>query len=218
MGKIKKKLGEMLIEAGLLDEFQLSKALGQQKQWGGRLASILISMGFIDEKSIASVLEKKLGSQCMSLKGSKIPPEVLKLVNHDMAVKYCVLPLEFDKKTLTVAVSDPTDLKTIDELSFMLGLKIKPVLAIESSINSAIEQHYTGKTSRGKTHIADTRNLPEDIQLTRNEAPHIDKSCPPEILIEAIMEILIEKGLIKQEELSKKITRKLKRSQLWKAT
>lgn len=213
MREIKKRLGEMLIEAGLIDGLQLSSALGQQRQWGGRLASILIDMGFIDERSIASVLEKKLGQKCISLKNRKIPAEALKIVNHDIATKYGILPLDFDKKSLTIAMSDPTDLKTIDELSFVFGLKIKPLLAIESNINKAIALHYTGITPKVIKHTIDTNKLPEDLQVTRFERTKPDTSHPPEIVIETLVEVLIEKGLITKEEITNKIWGKLRESQ-----
>ncbi len=211
MGEDKKKLGEMLLDTGLIDESQLSSALEQQKQWGGRLASILIGMGFIDEQSIASVLEKKLGQKYISLENTEIPAEVLKIVNHDIAVKYSILPMDLDKKTLTVAMSDPTDLNATDELSFALGLKIKPVLAIESSINKAIQQHYSMGIAGGKKHVINTENLPKDMVLTRNEPlKPVKPSYSPKALIEALSEVLIEKGLIKEEELSNKLNKRLK--------
>ncbi len=213
MMKNQKKLGEMLMEAGLIDDLQLSSALGQQRQWGGRLASTLINMGIVDEHSIATVLEKKLGHKCILLKNMKVSPRALKTVKPDIVTKYRILPLDSDEKTLTIAMSDPDDLKTIDELSFALGLEIKAVFAIESSINDAIAQHYTGTTSGGKRHIPDTKRSPESVQITMNEIPRQNKTYPPDLLIEAISEILVEKGIIKKEDLGSKIAKKLKRSQ-----
>src|SRR4030066_552331 len=141
--KDKKRIGEILKEAGLIDEFQLATALGRQKEWGGRLASILINMGFVDEESVASVLEKQLGQKCLSLDNKEIPPEALNTIKPDIVKKYCIMPIESDQKTLTIATSDPTDLKAIDELEFTLGTRIKPLLALEYSIKKAITQHYS---------------------------------------------------------------------------
>ncbi len=211
MGKVKKKLGDILMEAGLIDKFQLISALGQQRQWGGRFASTLVNMGFIDEKSVVSALEKQLGYKCISLENREIQPGALKIMKFDISEKYCIMPLDFDNETLTIAISDPTNLNTIDELSFILGVKIKPVLAIESSIKNAIAKHYTGVTPGGKKYTIDTEKLPENIQIISYEKAENDTLHPREIAIEALVEILIKKGLITKEELMNKIEKKIRR-------
>ncbi len=138
----RKRLGDMLVEAGVVDDMQRSAAVGEQKQWGGKLGSILIRMGFIDEKSVATVLEKQLGRKCISLKNKEIPLNVLGMVKPDIAKKYHVIPLDFSKSILSIAISDPNDLGTLDDLSFMLGVNVKPVLALECEIKNAINQYY----------------------------------------------------------------------------
>ena len=224
MREDKKRIGEMLVEAGLITELQLSSALGEQKQWGGKLASVIVSMGFVDEKAIASVLEKQLGQSCISLDDREIPPEVLKRVKLDIAKKYCIIPLDFDKGTLTMAMSDPTDLNTTDELSFILGVKIKPVLAIESGIRNAIAMHYEGITLEGKTYKSVVEGAPEKIGILRTEhdlspppspervsstgLPSEKKEITAKMMVEAIVAVLIEKRLITREELFKKIKEK----------
>jgi type IV pilus assembly protein PilB len=215
MKKDTKKLGEMLMEDGLLDGYQLSAALGYQKQWGGRLASIIINMGFVDEKSIASALEKQLGKKCISLTDIKIPPDAINAVKHDIAVRYSIIPLDFDKRTLTVAMSDPTDLRAIDELSFIIGVRIKPILAVDSGINKAIAKYYAGTTVEDRKIRADKVKKPlEELEVTRNERTEertrLQTPYPPEILIEALTEVLIEKGIITREKLTNKIREKLK--------
>ena len=207
--KDKKRIGEILKEAGLIDEFQLATALGRQKEWGGRLASILINMGFVDEESVASVLEKQLGQKCLSLDNKEILPEALNTIKPDIVKKYCIMPIEFDQKTLTIATSDPTDLKTIDELSFILGVRIKPVLALESSIKRAITRHYAGVIfADSSIYQIDTANLSEHVDLMRFEKIKPDISYPPEGIIEALAELLIEKGIIKKEDLTGKLRKK----------
>ena len=207
--KDKKRIGEILKEAGLIDEFQLATALGRQKEWGGRLASILINMGFVDEESVASVLEKQLGQKCLSLDNKEIPPEALNTIKPDIVKKYCIIPIEFDQKTLIIATSDPTDLKTIDELSFILGVRIKPILALESSIKRAITRHYAGVIfADSNIYQIDTANLSEHMDLMRFEKIKPDTSYPPEAIIEALTELLIEKGIIKREDLTGKLRKK----------
>lgn len=142
MVKGKKRIGELLIDAGVIDEFQKSAALGEQRQWGGRFGSVLIRMGIVDEESIVSILEKQLGQKCISLKDREISPKILSIIRPDIAKKYSIMPLHFDKRTLSIAISDTNDLGTIDDLSFMLGINIKPVFAIEHDIKNAIARYY----------------------------------------------------------------------------
>lgn len=132
----------MLVEAGIIDDLQRTAALGEQRQFGGKIGSILINMRMVDENSICEVLEKQLGQKCVSLKDKNIPLSVLSALKPNEAMKYHVLPLDLDRKTLTIATSDPNDLGMLDDLSFMLGLNIKPVLALEYEIKKAIRMYY----------------------------------------------------------------------------
>ncbi|MCK5427091.1 MAG: type II secretion system protein GspE, partial [Thermodesulfovibrionia bacterium] len=130
----------------------LSAAIGHQKQWGGRLVNILINRGFVDEQTVISVLKKQLGVKSASLEGIKISQKALDKVKHDIAEKYCIMPIDLDNNKLSIAMSDPTDLQAIDELSFILGLNIEPLLASESGIRKAIAEHYTSAhTQEGHT-------------------------------------------------------------------
>jgi type IV pilus assembly protein PilB len=224
MTKAKKRLGEMLIEAGVIDETQLNSALTHQKQWGGKLASILIELGYLDEKAVASVLEKQLNVICVSLKDMDISPEAKKLIDADTAQKYEIIPIDFSKEreTLTLAMSDPTDLKAIDELSFLLGLEIKPVLAIKSVITRAIQKNYLGQPVAASDaadlggHIIDFENLPDEMEITRHEklkeksgTEDISQSLHhPKLVIDALLEILNDNTI--KEVLVKKISKKLK--------
>ncbi len=216
----KKKIGEILIEAGLINEFQLSSAIGIQRQYQGKLASILINMGFVDEKAVASAIEKQLRQKCISLDGKEIPVEVLNKVKPDIAKKYCILPIEFDQKTLTIATSDPTDLKTVDELEFMLGARIKPVLALEYSIKKAITQHYPGITFEDSNLYQNVHRIEaekfSEIDLTKFEKISSDPekispdfSYSSDIVIETLIEILSEKGLTTKDELKDRVKKKL---------
>ncbi len=233
----KKRIGEMLIEAGLIDELQLKSALGYQKQWGGKVGSALVEMGFVTEKGVASTLEKQLGVVCTSIEGMDIPPNILHTVKVDIAKKYGVFPLSVEGKTLLIATPDPTDLKALDELSFLLGMRIKPVLALESDIKRAISIYYEGNTQSGRTYKVDVNKLTEKIQMMQPAAGEIrEHEIQPEIIhhemiqpetirkeepkaeqkkeiaqkavIEALIAVLTEKGIITKEELIKKLKEK----------
>ncbi len=145
---VKKRFGEMLLEAGVIRLDQLSTALAYQKRWGGKIASVLVEMGIVNEKTVAPFLERQVGWKCITLDDFRLSPEVLNLVKPDIIKKYHIIPLNLEKKTLTIAISDPADCKTIDELAFLLGLKIKTLLAVEYSINKVIYNYYSGGSSQ----------------------------------------------------------------------
>jgi type IV pilus assembly protein PilB len=142
MVEVRKRVGEMLLEAGIINDLQQTAALGEQKRWGGKFGSILISMGFATEESVASVLEKQYKQKCISLKDRQIPSSVLSMVKPEVARRYGIIPLEFNKRTLTIATSEPNNLALLDDLSFMLGVNIKPQLAVEYEIKQAIDRYY----------------------------------------------------------------------------
>jgi type IV pilus assembly protein PilB len=220
----RKKIGEILIDAGIINSMQLSAALGEQRQWGGRLCSIIVRMGFADERAITQVLEKQLGVSCISLDNRQISPDTLKKVKIDVARKYGIIPIEIQGLTLTVAMSDPTDLGTVDELDFILGMRIRPVLALESGIRKAISFHYEGIAAESKSHkgvletspkldnvLKDERYLTHPIFSERAVGSQVrteQKEIPVKTMIEALVSVLLEKGLITKEELMKKINEK----------
>jgi type II secretory ATPase GspE/PulE/Tfp pilus assembly ATPase PilB-like protein len=142
MRKTKKKLGEMLLEIKAIKENQLELALSHQRRWGGKIGSILIDMGIVDEETVATTLEKQLGCQCVSLKGSDVSEEAIKAVKYELAKRFHIMPLKLTGKTLTIATSDMGNIKMIDELSFSLGFNIKTIFAVESSIARAIKRSY----------------------------------------------------------------------------
>ncbi len=216
---MKRKIGEILVEAGIINTMQLSVALGDQKQWGGRLGSIITGLGFADEKDIARVLEEQLGQTCISMDQRVIPPDVLTKVKVDVAKKYNIIPIDFDKGVLTVAMSDPTDLGTLDELGFVLGMRIKPVLAVESGIRRAIALHYEGTAPETKAHRSILGTVSGAGEFMKDErdrtaafaetapagTPRYErKEAPVKVTFEVLLALLIEKGFITEEELMRK--------------
>ena len=139
----RKLLGQMLIEAGLIDEIQLTVALGAQKQSGLRIGKQLLKLGFVEEGDLALFLKDDSDMGVPLLKRT-ISPEALKAVPEMIAFEYKVIPLALVGKTLVLAVHDPADIKVIDELSFKLGKNIHPVRAFEWDIESALLKFYKG--------------------------------------------------------------------------
>lgn len=137
----KKMLGQRLIEMGAIDEIQLSVALGMQKQTGIKIGQQLMKLGFIDEKQLTEALKDELEHQMPLIKRT-ITPQTIKSVPEEMAFQYKVMPVAFAGKTLILAVSDPNDIGVIDDLSFRLGLTIKPIKAFEWDIENALLKYY----------------------------------------------------------------------------
>ena len=212
MVKNQKKIGAMLIEDGIIEKDQLSIAINQQRSSNGKLGSIINQMGSADEESIAFELGKQLGLQYITLGDKTIPQEVINKVSPALAEKYCIIPVEFIHNTLTIAMTDPDDLKVLDEIAFTLGVEIKPVLALEHSIKKAQSRHYQDfayspppiyKTSAGEKD--------DNMEILRFEHNKNNLSYPNKAIIEAITEILIEKNITTRADLFKKIRKKLKK-------
>ena len=149
MEKKRKRLGEILVEEGLIDVYQLQSALAHQKQWGGKLGQILVKLGFLTEEELLGFLSHYFKIPYVNLRKVLIPPSIIKLVPEEVARKYNVLPLavkeEIGRKNLYLAMADPTNVVAIDELEFALGMPIRPILASDNMIAEAIEYYYGGR-------------------------------------------------------------------------
>jgi hypothetical protein len=137
------KLGEMLIEAGLLTRSQLDAALKNQVIFGGRLGTNLLELGFLAEEDLACFLSKKLELPCATNEQLKsVSPDVIKLIPKEVADKYKVVPLGRERKRLFLAMLDPADLSVIDAISFVTGFYISPLIAPELRLAVALEHYY----------------------------------------------------------------------------
>jgi type IV pilus assembly protein PilB len=138
----RKKLGEMLIEAGVLTESGLRLALGEQRRWGGTLGRTLIEMKLVNEAELVNVLAKQLALPTIDLETLEIHPTVLDLVPGDFALEHTLIPFAQPMKFLDVAMADPTNLGVIDELRIRTQLNIRPYLAGPRMIERAVGKFY----------------------------------------------------------------------------
>ena len=136
------KLGDMLLDAGLIQKKQLEEALGVQKTEGGRLGYILTKLGFISDEEVTSFLSRQYGIPAVNLDHFEISEDVIKRIPVDVAQRYSIIPLSRTGSTLTVAIADPTNIYALDDLKFITNLNIEPVVASEYSIRKAIEKYY----------------------------------------------------------------------------
>jgi len=138
-----KRLGEMLVEAGLITPAQLQSAITHQKIARGRLGSNLVALGYITEEVLMDFLSHQTGVPRMDVRGMDVPPQILKLVPHRLAEQFTVLPVSIkEPKSLVLAMSDPSDLNAIDSARFASGLNIEPVVASHSALRKAIVDLY----------------------------------------------------------------------------
>ncbi len=137
------KLGELLVKEGAITRKQLEEALKSQVIFGGRLGTNLVEMGLIDEQKLVQYLSRQLEVPYATPEQlTSIPADVIKLISREMAEEYKMVPLSLEKKRLTVAIWDPSDLSAIDAISFITGYIIKPLVCSELRLLMALEQYY----------------------------------------------------------------------------
>jgi type IV pilus assembly protein PilB len=188
----KKRLGEILMDAGLLTETQLRSALAEQRKWGGKLGHTLVQMGFVDESSMVHALSRQLHIPAVDLDALEPPAHVLQLFRVEIAERYGVFPIAADPahKTLTLASSDPTNVEALQELAFHTNQKIHVVVSSASSIERALRKHYHG----GATHITaspDQFGISEPTYEFTPPAPS-RTSSPREAEIQQRVEVLTQ--------------------------
>jgi len=162
------QIGEILVKENFITSEQLETALKHQRQHGGRLGSILISLGFVQDDDITSVLSKQYGVPSINLAFFEIDPAVIKLISVETAQKYMVVPLSRVGSTLTIATVDPTNVFAIDDIKFITGFNVEPVVATEASILEALEKYY------GTSHAIELKKVYEEIALGEKESFELD--------------------------------------------
>ncbi|HEX9286515.1 MAG TPA: type IV-A pilus assembly ATPase PilB [Thermoanaerobaculia bacterium] len=136
------KLGDLLVKAKLVTPEQVEAALQSQKDQGGKFGEALIRIGAVSEQDITETLSQQFGVPSIDLAHFEIDPTVIKVVPGEVARKYGVLPVNKTGATLTIAMSDPTNVFAMDDIKFMTGYNVEPVVASEASLRRAIDKHY----------------------------------------------------------------------------
>lgn len=137
------KLGEILVRENLISPQHLREALDYQREHGGRLGYNLAKLGLVSDDMITAVLSRQYGIPSVNLDLFQIDDSVLRLIPEEVAQKYLVLPLSRVGATLTLAMVDPTNVFAMDDIKFMTGLNVEPVVVAEASIQHAISKYYS---------------------------------------------------------------------------
>ena len=159
------RLGEILLKESLITQEQLQKALEFQRANGGKLGSCLTKMGFITDDDITGVLSRQYGVPSINLKFYEIDPNVIKLIPQDTALRYQVIPLSRVGSVLTIAMTDPTNVFAMDDIKFMTGFNVEPVVASESAIGEAITRFYGGGDADSEELSKMMKDLVDDDEL-----------------------------------------------------
>ncbi|MEX2270045.1 MAG: type IV-A pilus assembly ATPase PilB [Vicinamibacterales bacterium] len=142
------RIGELLLKEKRITPQQLQEALNAQKANGGKLGASLVKLGFVRDEEITALLSKQYGVPSINLAQFELDPAVIKLVPADTAVKYQIVPLARNGASLTIAMTDPTNVFAMDDIKFMTGYNVEPVVASEIAVLEAIERYYAGATTK----------------------------------------------------------------------
>lgn len=173
-------LKDLLLKAGVVDEFQMRAALGNLQQWGGRLSGVIVEMGFCDDETMTNALSRALKLPIVQL--GMVPRDAALLSKLDVAFcdEHCVFPVRMENRTALVAMSDPTELDTIDALTAKIGARVQVAVASEKEIRAAIAKHYRGAAVPA-TH---ERNLARDAHISATGGHIFDFENHPPASIE----------------------------------
>ncbi|HEY5161460.1 MAG TPA: type IV-A pilus assembly ATPase PilB [Terriglobales bacterium] len=136
------RLGDLLVKEKVITPDQLDQALKVQKESGTRLGSVLVKLGFLSDEDVTNFLSRQYGVPAINLTFFEIDNTVVKLIPYETAKRYQILPLSRVGSSLTIAMVDPTNVFAMDDIKFMTGFNIEPVVASESSILGGIEKAY----------------------------------------------------------------------------
>lgn len=141
------RLGEVLVQAGLIDEMQVNAALAHQRQWGGQLGTVLVEQGYVDELPLYDALAAHLGVRRVSLPSLPISPQVATALPAQLCQDKMLIPVGVDDRTLVIATDTPQDVQILDDIAFRTGLKVRYVVAPPREIEWAIRKYHFGETA-----------------------------------------------------------------------
>jgi type IV pilus assembly protein PilB len=144
------RIGELLLKEKRITSEQLQQALNHQKANGGKLGYNLVKLGFVKDEEITALLSKQYGVPSINLTQFEVDPAVIKLVPADTAHKYQIVPLSRAGATLTIAMTDPTNVFAMDDIKFMTGYAVEPVVASEVGVVEALQKYYPQKAKPGR--------------------------------------------------------------------
>ena len=209
------RLGEMLLEAGLIDQFQLDSALSMQRNLGGRIGSALVKLGYLPEETIMEFLESQSKFSRVSLQDLDIPLALISMLPAEKMKHLLVVPIELrqsgQEKTLRIAMTDPTNQKLISDLQFATGCRVLPVLASEDEIRQALENNLPQDVPQAPQPPQEELSLsteddPAEDQFELIADPNMinfDELPNEDPRLSRLLDILREKGILSDADLDR---------------
>jgi type IV pilus assembly protein PilB len=196
------RLGELLLAEGLITREQLDRAIQEHKEHGTRLGYNLIKQGAIKETELTRMLGRQYRMPAVDLSRFEMDPKIAKLIPAELAMKHQVLPLRREGRTLTVALADPTRLAVLEDIKFITGYDIFPVVGGEYTLRTLLEKHFESNGAQMDTLLEDLADIEEEIEVLEEEqedvstvalAAQVDEA-PVVRLINAILTEAVRRG------------------------
>jgi len=137
-----KQLGELLVDMNLITRDQLKHALDVQKDKGGLIGQVLVDLGYVSEEAIAQAITAQYGFPYLPLENYEIDQEIVKIVPKNVAMQYCLIPLDRIGSNLTIAMSNPLNNLAVEDIALLSGLYVQVFVSTASDIKKAIEKYY----------------------------------------------------------------------------
>jgi len=197
------RLGDLLVKEKVITSEQLEQALKAQKEQGTRLGSALVKLGFLSDEDVTNFLSRQYGVPAINLSFFEIDGSVVKLIPQETAKRYQILPLSRVGASLTIAMVDPTNVFAMDDIKFMTGFNIEPVVASESAIMEHIEKAYGSSQEEDMEKVmasvaemgdADVELSEDPTEMGLNELEKAADEAPIVKLVNLILTDAVKRG------------------------
>ena len=199
------RLGDLLVKEKIITPEQLAQATKAQKEQNCRLGSALVKLGFLSDEDVTNFLSRQYGVPAINLSYFEIDPAVVKLIPFETAKRYQILPLSRVGASLTIAMVDPTNVFAMDDIKFMTGFNIEPVVASESSILAGIDKSYGGPKekeedletvmqSMSEMNEADVELQAEETQMELSQLEKAADEAPVVKLVNLVLTDAVKRG------------------------
>ncbi|CAN5171322.1 type IV-A pilus assembly ATPase PilB [soil metagenome] len=196
------RIGDLLLREGLITQEQLDRALREVREHGTRLGYNLIKLGFIKETDLTRMLGRQYRIPAVDLARFAVDPRIAKLIPGELALKHQVMPIRREGRTLTVALGDPTRMGILEDIKFMTGYDIYPVVAGEYTLRTLLEKHFESTEAQMDSLLEDIAEAAEDIELLEDQEEDVStvaltaqvQEAPVVRLINAILTEAVRRG------------------------
>jgi type II secretion system protein E len=185
-------IGQMLIDEGLISPEQLNIGLKEQKRTGEFICTTLVKLGYASQDQVFNILSRQLNIPYIKLKNIEIDPLIIQKVPAKFSSYYKIIPIEFKNDVLTVAMTDPLDIRSLDDIRLLLGVEVKGVLTSELEIQEAIRKYYGVGAETIERIISEKNPSEEELRVTAEKAEDLEVMAEDASIIKFVNQILSE--------------------------